>query len=422
MLGLRDLHQILRWMTLALALTAMVNIQAAPQTLRIDGSLFNASGAPITGSRDIQIKAFDAATGGSAVWTSSVYNTSVSGGRFSIALDATADTTSLTSRLAAKAASGEIWFEIHYDTGTANGTMDSDVTVAPRIRGKGTMFALVASKADSLTGVTATALEMNYLAGLTASVQTQIASASSGGATKVSKSGDSMSGGLEVGSTIVSTGAITAGTAHDITAANGKYKIDGYTILSVGTGFGANNLFVGTSSGSSLTSGTNNMVMGASSGSSLTSGSQNLFIGPYLTGSSTTSGTHNVFLGSYAGATHQSSSDNTFLGYYSGYNTKGQGNTLVGSAAGMTVSTQSFNTLVGFGADDNLGTASGAVAVGYNAIVTASSAVQLGQGTNSTANTLQFQGYNFLDKNGNATFNSINSTISAKPNSATSTG
>ncbi len=147
---------------------------AAPQVLRIDGSLFNASGAPITGSRDVQVKAYDAATGGSAAWTSSVYTADVANGRFSIALDATADTTSLTSRLAAKAASGEIWFAIDYDTGTADGDMDSAVTVAPRIRGRGSMFALVAANADTLTGVTATVAEINRLAGVTANIQSQI--------------------------------------------------------------------------------------------------------------------------------------------------------------------------------------------------------------------------------------------------------
>lgn len=396
--------------------------QASPQILRIDGSLFNASGAPITGSRDIQIKAFDAATGGSVVWTSSVYNTSVANGRFAIALDATADTTTLTNRLATKAANGEIWFEIHYDTGSANGTMNSDVTVAPRIRGKGTMFALVAAKADALTGVTATAAEMNYLSGVTANLQSQIASTSAGGTTKVSKSGDSMSGALEVGSTITNTGVITAGTNHDTTALNGAYKIGGVSMLSVGTGANSGNIMIGNtaiptsgirnifigkdSGGAGAVTGDFNEAMGWRSAFSLSSGSNNLMLGSSA-GYNTMNGSDNTFVGTNAGNLNVAGVDNAYFGELAGYNATGSYNTFLGKQAGYSVTSANNLTLVGYYANGNT-TAAQSAAIGYYATVNASSAVQLGSGVNSTPSSLQFWNYNFLDKNGAATFASVN--------------
>lgn len=147
---------------------------SSPAIVKIEGSLFDAAGSPYTGSRDIRIDAYDAASGGSSIWSSSVTNATISSGRFSINLDASTGSPSLVSRIADKISSDSVWFEIVYDTGTANGTMNSPVSVSPRIRGKGSLFALASAKADSISGVTATTAELNRLAGVTGNIQTQL--------------------------------------------------------------------------------------------------------------------------------------------------------------------------------------------------------------------------------------------------------
>jgi alpha-tubulin suppressor-like RCC1 family protein len=149
---------------------------ATPQIMRIEGSLFDSSGVPYTGSKDIRVKAYDAATAGTLLWTSSVSNTSVSNGRYSLALDATTGSPTLVERIGARTAGQSIYFEIEVDTGAANGVMNSAVAVAPRISGKGQAFALSAASADSITGVTSTVAEMNRLAGVTGNIQTQLQS------------------------------------------------------------------------------------------------------------------------------------------------------------------------------------------------------------------------------------------------------
>lgn len=158
--------------------------RATPQVMRVDGSLFDNSGLPLTAGKDIQIKTYDAASGGTLLWTSTVYNTNVVGGKFTVNLNAASGSPSLVDRLAAAGSAQGMYFQIEVDTGVANGVMNAAAVVLPRMRAKGTSFALSAASADALRGVTATSIEMNYLVGLTASVQSQVATAmNSGGAT-----------------------------------------------------------------------------------------------------------------------------------------------------------------------------------------------------------------------------------------------
>lgn len=167
-------------LVIAFSFIALKAASATPQVVRVDGSIFDATGVPLSTNKDIQIQAYDAATGGSLLWTSAVYNTVIANGRFTVNMNAAAGTPTLSQRVGGVASSGAIWFEVHYDTGTAgNGTMDSDQTVRPRIRAKGTMFALSAAQADSMTGVTATAAEINQLVGVTANLSS-VATALSG--------------------------------------------------------------------------------------------------------------------------------------------------------------------------------------------------------------------------------------------------
>lgn len=151
---------------------AAATATAAPRILRVDATLANSSGAPVTGTtKDIQVKLYDALTSGTLLWTSSVSQVTVTTGRFSLSLDATSGSPTLVDRLAALSSSTGAYFEIIVDGGTADGAMNSSpVAVNPRTKAKGTAFALVAAAADSLYGVTATTTEINTLAGVTGSL------------------------------------------------------------------------------------------------------------------------------------------------------------------------------------------------------------------------------------------------------------
>ncbi|MBS1983119.1 MAG: hypothetical protein JST16_03010 [Bdellovibrionales bacterium] len=203
---------------------------ATPQVIRVDGSVFDSAGAPVTASKDIQIKAYDAASGGTLLWTSSVYNTSVSSGRFTINLDAAAGSPSLVDRLGERTPSQAIYFQIEVDSGAANGSMDTPTIVLPRIRAKGTAFALNAASADALRGVTATTSEINYLAGATANVQTQINTlASAGGAADYSFTSVTGNVAAIAGTAYITTGTALVGVTLPSTCALGdKIKILGY--------------------------------------------------------------------------------------------------------------------------------------------------------------------------------------------------
>lgn len=174
---LTTLHNIL---FVFLGLLVSFSASATPQAVRVDGSIFDAAGSPVTANRDIQIKAYDAPTGGNLLWTSDTYNAAVSSGRFTINLDAASGSApSLVSQIGSRTSAESIYFQVEVDSGAANGSMDSAQIVRPRIRAKGTMFALSAAKADSLSGVTATIAEMNRLAGVTTNLQSQINTLSS---------------------------------------------------------------------------------------------------------------------------------------------------------------------------------------------------------------------------------------------------
>lgn len=137
---------------------------ATPQLVRVDASLFDASGIPLNGTTvSVQVGAFSAATGGSALWTSNAYNVVPSAGKFTVSLD-TSTGGGLVNQIGSLGSSAALWFEISND----------GVAVKPRFKARGTMFALAAAQADVLTGVTTTAAEKNMLSGATANLQPQI--------------------------------------------------------------------------------------------------------------------------------------------------------------------------------------------------------------------------------------------------------
>ncbi|MBS1983200.1 MAG: hypothetical protein JST16_03430 [Bdellovibrionales bacterium] len=134
------------------ALGAMLglSVAASPLVVRVDGAMFDEFGVPVTGARDIQIRAYDDAQAGTLLWTSNVYTATLNEGRFSVPMDGSTGSPSLAYYLSTYASSAAVYFEITYDAGAANGVMDSPVLMPMRIRAKGTIFSLVSGSSAQL--------------------------------------------------------------------------------------------------------------------------------------------------------------------------------------------------------------------------------------------------------------------------------
>jgi hypothetical protein len=130
---------------------------------------------------------------------------------------------------------------------------------------------------------------------------------------------------------------------------------------------GNDNVFIAPGAGSLLTNASNNVGIG--SGALLSSnGNNNTAVG-YTAGESTSSGVNNSFFGSVAGLNNTTGYQNSAIGYKAGVtNTYGLNNTYLGAYAGCAP-----------GTIDGL---NNTTAIGYNAQVTASNSVILGNGAN----------------------------------------
>lgn len=122
-----------------------------------------------------------------------------------------------------------------------------------------------------------------------------------------------------------------------------------------------NNIFIGENSGF-MTTGNGNVFTGTYTGQSNTTGTGNIFSG-YKAGTANTTGGNNVFIGFEAGVHNTTAGGNTFVGYRTGYNnTSGTNNTFIGRDSGVKDNTIFSNS----------------TAIGYQARVTASNRVRIG--------------------------------------------
>jgi len=133
----------------------------------------------------------------------------------------------------------------------------------------------------------------------------------------------------------------------------------------------ANNISVGASSGSAVTTGRHNAFFGFESGLNNAGAWDNTFLG-YKAGKSATSGGGNTFVGSLSGHYHTQGTNNTYVGYNSGYSNSTTGftpakNTFVGGFSGYLISSGSNNTYLGYEAGRNTTTGEGNVFIGYQA-------------------------------------------------------
>ena len=115
-------------------------------------------------------------------------------------------------------------------------------------------------------------------------------------------------------------------------------------------GKGLGNMFIGSGTGTSLTSGTGNTGIGISCGSDITTGGSNVLLG-YTAGYNITTGSNNICIGSNSG----------------NWITTGGSNINIGSAAGAQISTADSNVNIGYQAGYSNVTGRGNINIGYKA-------------------------------------------------------
>jgi hypothetical protein len=149
---------------------------------------------------------------------------------------------------------------------------------------------------------------------------------------------------------------------------------------------GASAVAVGRRAGSGITTGSGNTAIGndamVGSGTAIT-GSNNVAVGNTASGDITT-GYQNVSIGASSGSVLSTGFNNVFIGRFAAQlNTTGAGNTAIGEQSLSAVTTGDYNTAVG------TGTVGGAAYTntsmfGYQATVTGSNQIQLGNASTTT--------------------------------------
>jgi hypothetical protein len=209
---------------------------------------------------------------------------------------------------------------------------------------------------------------------------------------------------------------------NNIDNGNGTTKYSGITnslMIGHNSGFNnqaSNNIFVGNNAGYNNTTGSKNIYFGYQAGNNSTTGANNIYSG-YQAGYSNTTGSDNAAYGYNALYMNGTGNQNTAFGkqslnnntsgnlnnaqgtmaLYSNTsgsnneasganalyaNTSGANNTAIGYNAGNANSSGSNNTFIGSGANASIGGLTNATAIGYNAIVTTSNSLVLGNAVN----------------------------------------
>ncbi|MBS1985606.1 MAG: hypothetical protein JST16_15695, partial [Bdellovibrionales bacterium] len=169
------------------------SVVATPQSLRIDGNIYDALGLPYSGATSIGVKVYSAASGGTLLWTApSAYTPTAVSGKFSLNLDASvAGPSTLKSVISTAGAASALWFELSY----------SGVTVRPRMKSRGAAFAISSASADSATGlqgvsVSSASPATNDVLVYNGTLWGPTSASSVVSGSFVSKAGDTMSGAL----------------------------------------------------------------------------------------------------------------------------------------------------------------------------------------------------------------------------------
>ncbi|GAB3989585.1 hypothetical protein GCM10028807_14810 [Spirosoma daeguense] len=135
---------------------------------------------------------------------------------------------------------------------------------------------------------------------------------------------------------------------------------------------GSNNVFIGTLAGLQNTTGGSNTFLGTNAGQFNTTGKDNVFLGRSA-GHQTTTGVSNVFIGFQAGYNNITAGANVFVGHQAGYNNKtGIGNMFLGQQAGAN-SNGSYNLFLGNGAGAGNTSGEGNTSVGDGSFLNSTS-------------------------------------------------
>jgi len=166
---------------------------------------------------------------------------------------------------------------------------------------------------------------------------------------------------------------------------NGKLTVQNITIGQGKSNIGTNTV-MGYTSLSANTTGLKNTAMGYTSLSDNTEGFENTAVG-YEAMKLNTTGDYNTAIGMIALSKNTTGNLNTAIGYNSLGNSTGDGNTAIGKYAGQYNTTGTYNTIIGTDADVSFNNLSNATAIGFQASVTVSNTIQLGNGAITNVNT-----------------------------------
>jgi hypothetical protein len=227
---------------------------------------------------------------------------------------------------------------------------------------------------------------------------------------------DICNGGEDYLHSVATCNSLKSGNGNDVTgfgalgqATSVDYStVDGFSAANFDqtnqiTAFGAFSCY--------LTTGASNLCLGHYAGYNLTSGSFNVIVGT----NTNTSGagpagnfSNDTETGAFVGMGDNSSQDSYYGERAGRRNVASLGNN---SAFGfneffantLATGTEQYDSF--FGIDSNCDGCTNAVSLGYEADIGAvAGAVQIGTGTNNTANSMQFQGWNFLLSSGASSF------------------
>jgi hypothetical protein len=130
----------------------------------------------------------------------------------------------------------------------------------------------------------------------------------------------------------------------------------GYGIKN-GTNLADSNIFIGTLTGSHITTGYDNTFIGSGSGSNISTGYYNVFVGN-RSGFNNSTGYNNIFIGYLAGENSNATTNSTFIGNAAGRNITGDDNISIGDNSGTnayTATNEMFGiTILGIDAGRNM--------------------------------------------------------------------
>ena len=220
---------------------------------------------------------------------------------------------------------------------------------------------------NKLDGLTSSTADLNNVAGINSSVQTQLNA-------KAPLASPTFTGTVTIGGTTYPT---SDGSSGQFLKTDGSGSLSFATVstsvsinditdaTTVGSGVG-----LGSLANNSITSGTKNIAIGESSSRELTTASQTVSVG-HASGLLTTTGSYNVNIGAYANYSNFTGTSNVAVGRRSLYGSYGHShsrNTAIGYQSGFEITTGADNFFGGYLAAKTLTTGNYNVAIGSNAL------------------------------------------------------